>query len=59
MADDREKLLGYVEIICRLVYGSGLLVSLSQMPSVSGWMLWPAVVDAVRGQIYMCIPRGI
>ena len=41
----REKLFGCVEIICRLMYGPGLLVSLIQTPSVSGRILWRTVSE--------------
>ena len=54
-----EKLLCCVEFICRLMYGPGLPVSLSQTPSVHGCILCPTVSDGVRGQICACVPRGI
>ena len=59
VVDAREKLVGCVESICRLMYDPGLPVNLSQILSVSGRILWPTVTDGVRGKICNCIPIGI
>ena len=54
-----RRLLGYIQVIHMSVYDPGLPVSLKQIPSVSGGILWPTMVDGVGGQICSCITRGI
>ena len=42
-----------------LIYIPRLLMTLSQIPSMGGCMLWPTNTDGVRGQICACTPRHI
>ena len=55
-----DKLLCCVEFICRLMYGPGLPVSLSQTPSVHGWILCLTVLGACqRADLDVCSKRHL